>query len=280
MSEYLHSLLDTSLQSVSKLRKNNNVIVYASAFLQKPRLDSLALQIAFEDINGFMSEVHGLDYSKGLTLILHTPGGITNAAETLGDYIHTKFNYIEVVVPTYAMSAGTMISLNSDLIIMGRQSQLGPIDSQMPISGNASVSARSIVEQFNKAKADIHTDVVNAHVWAPILGGMSPGLLIEAEKANLYSEAIVERWLHRKGYKHSRKIAHFFNSPLMHKSHGKRIDREEARKQGLRIMDLESDPLLQDAVLTAYHIITILFEKSPSAKIIVNNLGNRWVKNT
>lgn len=29
-----------------------------------------------EDINGFMAGVHGHDFSKGLLLILHTPGGM------------------------------------------------------------------------------------------------------------------------------------------------------------------------------------------------------------
>ena len=59
-----------------------------------------------------------MDWDKGLTLLLHTPGGVTNAAETIVEYLHTKFSYIEVIVPTYAMSAGTMISLSSNLIFI------------------------------------------------------------------------------------------------------------------------------------------------------------------
>lgn len=58
-----------------------------------------------------MSVMFGMDWNKGLTLVLHTPGGVTNAAETLVAYLRSKFNYIEVIVPTFAMSAGTMISL-------------------------------------------------------------------------------------------------------------------------------------------------------------------------
>lgn len=49
------------------------------------------------------------------------------------------------------MSAGTMISLSANKIIMGRQSQLGPIDPQMPLSGRF-VSAQSIIDQFEEAK--------------------------------------------------------------------------------------------------------------------------------
>jgi ClpP class serine protease len=176
--KYLDGVMANSLANVSRLRNNTNIIFYASAFLQKPQLDPMTIQITNEEINCFMAVMHGMDFSKGLTLILHTPGGMTNATETIVEYIHTKFNYIETIVPTFAMSAGTMIALSTDLIVMGRQSQLGPIDPQMMIGGK-SVSARSIVDQFIKAKEEIHKDVINAHLWAPILGTMAPGLLIE-----------------------------------------------------------------------------------------------------
>jgi ATP-dependent protease ClpP protease subunit len=278
VAQYLDTLMVDSLNSVSSLRNGRNVIFYASAFLQKPQLDPMSIQITNDEINCFMAVLHGMNFKKGLTLILHTPGGMTNATETIVEYLHTKFDYIETIVPTFAMSAGTMIALSTDLIIMGRQSQLGPIDPQMFIGGK-SVSARSIVDQFLKAKNDINTNIINAHLWAPILAGMSPGLLIEAEKANDYSEQMVETWIGKKGHKNSKAIAQFFNSPSLHKSHGKRIDRDESRKQGLNIMDLETDQKLQDAVLTAYHTMTILFEKTPAAKIAVMNGGTRWIKN-
>jgi ATP-dependent protease ClpP protease subunit len=278
MFNYLDSTMSNSLKAISSLRKNRNVIFYASAFLQKPQLDPMAIQITNEEINCFMAVMHGMDFSKGLSLILHTPGGMTNATETLVEYIHTKFDYVETIIPTFAMSAGTMIALSSDAIIMGRQSQLGPIDPQMLIGGKT-VSARSIYAQFEKAKNDIHENVINAHLWAPILGSMSPGLLIEASKANDYSEEIVKNWLERKNIKNSAEIANYFNNPALHKSHGKRIDRKDAREKGLCVIDLEDNQDLQEAVLTAYHTMTIFFEKTPASKIVVSNFGKRWIKN-
>lgn len=73
-----------------------------------------------------MAGLHGLDFSKGLLLILHTPGGRAVTVQTLVDYLRIRFTDIDVLVPTYAMSAGTMIALGCDRIIIGRQSQLGP----------------------------------------------------------------------------------------------------------------------------------------------------------
>ena len=54
----------------------------------------------------------------------------------------------------------------------------------------------------------------------------------------------------------ARKAAAHFNA-ASHKSHGRRIDRDEARGQGLDVEDLEANQELQEAVLTLYHLVTI-----------------------
>src|ERR1044071_8302428 len=192
--KWLQDELKSALGTISNLRGDRNVILYASAFLQKPLAPT---SLTHEEINGFMSVMFGMKWDRGLTLLLHTPGGITNAAETVVDYLRKKFAAIEVIVPTYAMSAGTMISLAADRIVMGKQSQLGPIDPQMPVGG-AYVSASSIVDLFEKAKADIigpNGNLNAAHVWAPILQAMGPAVLQEATYAIQYGEEMVARWL-------------------------------------------------------------------------------------
>lgn len=281
-SSWIREQLVAALRSISNLRANRNVLLYASAFLQKPAAPGSMLQITHEEINGFMSVMYGMDWNKGLTLVLHTPGGITNAAETLVAYLWSKFRQIEVIVPTYAMSAGTMISLAADRIVMGRQSQLGPIDPQMPIAG-LFVSARAIVEQFERAKAEITGDRSLAHVWAPILQSVGPALLQEAQNALDYGETMVEKWMANRMLNGSpekaKSAAAHFNDATKHLSHGRRIDRDEARRNHLVVEDLEDDQNLQEAVLTAYHIATVLFEKGPATKLLVSNAGRMWVKN-
>lgn len=286
---WLINNFDASLQSVSKQRSNRNVLFYGSAFLQKPTAPQILLQITHEEVNGFMSVIHGMDCSKGLTLIMHTPGGVTNATETIVSYLRSKFSDIEVIVPTFAMSAGTMISLAADRIIMGRQSQLGPIDPQMPAGGRI-VSAIAILDQFDRAKEDILGDRKQAHLWAPILSSLGPALLQEAQNALIYSEQIVAGWLEKYMFKGTEnanqralKVAKHFSrgSGEEHKkkSHGRRIDSKEAKSQGVKIEDLEASQDLQEAVLTAYHLMTIIFEKSPALKIIASQEGKRWIKN-
>jgi hypothetical protein len=75
------------------------------------------------------------------------------------------------------------------------------------------------------------------------------------------------------------KLAKYFNDSSEHKSHGRRISRADARQQGVVIEDLETDNDLQDIVLTAYHLMTILFDNSPSSKALCSTTGNLWIKN-
>ncbi len=283
--QWLDLQLDAALNLVSQRRGNTNVILYASAFLQKPHAPQHSYQINPEDINGFMSVMHGMDWSSGLSLILHTPGGIGTAAETIVDYLWQKFPSVEVVIPTFAMSAGTMISLAADKIIMGRQSQLGPIDPQMYINGRY-VSAQCVVEQFDKAKDEILNDTRTAAVWFPLLQSIGSAGLEDARNALSYGEKTVSKWLSKHMYSglddsaaRAEETAHFFNDAREHLSHGRRINREEARSKGLRIEDLEDDQELQDAVLTAYHIVTLMFEKTPATKVVSAPNGARWIKN-
>lgn len=284
-SQWLVGNISAALNRISAARNNTNVILYGSAFLQKPVVPAAFTQITHEDINGFLTMVRGMEVAKGLTLILHTPGGVTNAAETIVAYLHSKFQYVETIVPTYAMSAGTMISLGTNKIVMGRQSQLGPIDPQLPL-GNRFVSAEAIVKQFNRAHSEISADKGLAHVWAPILQSMGPALLTEAQNALTYGQGMVARWLEARMFSDqvdpkglAEATAQFFNDTTTHLSHGRRIDREEARVRHVKVDDLEADSELQDAVLTAYHLMTITFDSAPAAKMVINNAGAAWIKN-
>ncbi len=103
-----------------------------SGWLEKAHLVAQGLtgtEVNDSDKNGFMATIHQLDRTKGLDLVLHTPGGNVAATESLVDYLRAMFGSdIRAIVPQLAMSAGTMIALASKQIVMGQHSSLGPID--------------------------------------------------------------------------------------------------------------------------------------------------------
>ena len=277
------------LDAISRNRGGISVIYYASAFLQKTDDDA---SITREDVNGFMNALYEARTDKGLLLILHTPGGDPNAVESIVEYLHAKFDRIDVAVPYLAMSGGAMICLACDLLVLGKQSQLGPIDPHFGI-GNKTHSARAIQEGFNRAREDIQEDTKLAHLWAPILQNMGPSLVLEAHKALTYSKELVIDWLQSRMFNNIRDessrtkkaeiVAAYFNAEdtsdhgQIH-VHGQRIGTDKLKELGLNLEFLEDDQVLQDYVLTAYHLMTLIFENSSTVKFIASNKGKMWAK--
>lgn len=279
--QWLDREFQNSLQQISTLYGGANVICYSSAFLQKP-LHGL-VQIMPEDINGFMAVVHQMDTTKGLVLLLHTPGGVVAAVETIVGYLHRKFSNIIAVIPVYAMSGGTMISLASNKIVMGKQSQLGPIDPQMMFH-NRMISVRAVIDGFHRAKSDIKSNTKLAHLWAPILQSMGPSLLEEARQSLSHSEHLVKTWLSQRMLpgkpRQVEKAAKKFNAMDSEVYvHGQRMDIDNVRSLGLVVEEMEEKQEKQEAILTAYNITTVIFENTSAIKIISNHQGKKWVKN-
>lgn len=286
---WLDNKLRERLGAISERRDNATVMYYASAFLQKANGD---VSITREDINGFMNALYEAPTDRGLILILHTPGGDPNAVESIVEYLHAKFEQIVVIVPYLAMSGGAMISLASDLLILGRQSQLGPIDPQILI-GNQVHSARAIQEGFNKARTDIEKDIRLAHLWAPVLQNMGPSLVLEAEKALAYSKELVVNWLCKRMFSGiddettkknmAETVAAYFNAEdtpshgQVH-VHGQRIGALKLENLGLQLEFMEANQELQNDVLTAYHLMTLIFEMTASLKFIATDRGKMWLK--
>ena len=155
---------------IAKLNQTTgrNTIVYYSGWLQKERLakeGSQAIAVNDADKNGFMTAIHSLDKSKGLDLILHTPGGDIAATESLVHNLRSMFKTdIRVIVPQLAMSCGTMIALSAKQIVMGQHSSLGPIDPQL-----GGISAHGIIEEFQRAKDEIAKDAKTIPLWQVIM---------------------------------------------------------------------------------------------------------------
>src|SRR5258708_6035800 len=229
---------------------------------------------------GLMTAVKGLDKSRGLDLILHTPGGEINATEQIVFYRREVFNGdIRAIVPHLAMSAGTMIALASQKIVMGLHSNLGPIDPQ--VGGGP---AHAILEEFKTAKEVFASSPKEAQAWLPILSKYTPTLLGACEKAITLSETMVKSWLvtgmfadAENPQEKAEEIVAALGSHAQTLTHGRHITIEQAKNLGLKIEPLELDEKLQDAVLSVHHCYNITFSMTAAVSIIENQLGNCYV---
>jgi hypothetical protein len=229
---------------------------------------------------GLMAAVNKLDKSKGLDLILHTPGGEIGATEQIVFYLRNVFkNDIRAIVPQMAMSAGTMIALSTREILMGLYSSLGPIDPQ--VSG---APAHAILEEFREIKKAYAESPKEAPAWVPILQKYTPTLIGACEKAIELAETMVGTWLQTNMFANEEyagdKAIGVLNALGSHKrtlTHGRHINIEEARKLGLKISALEDNRDLQDAILSLHHCYTVTFSLTPAGAIIENHLGMRFI---
>lgn len=252
---------------------SRNVIVYYSGWLQKtipPELSSI-LDV---DKTGFMTAVHNLDRKKGLDLVLHTPGGDMAATESIIDYLRAMFgNDIRAIVPQMAMSGGSMIACACKEIIMGAQSSIGPFDPQM---GNAACQA--ILDDLKSAYKDIKSDPIKTCIWGPILQKYSLGFFSQCEKAIQMADEVVTKNLEQCMFYgeedakiKAEKIVKTLGSHAETKIHARHIHKDYAKSIGLKIIDLESDQKLQEAVLSLHHAYVLTFEQTPAVKIIENS---------
>jgi hypothetical protein len=260
-------------------KTGRNIIAYYSGYLSKP--NSGGTEINDEDKNGFMSAIHGLDRSKGLDLLLHTPGGDIASTQSIVDYLHKMFkNDIRAFIPQIAMSAGTMIACSCKEIWMGKQSNLGPIDPQLN-----GVPAQGVLTEFKTACKEAK-DPYKAEMWGRIIAQYRPTFLLRCKDAIKWSNTFVENQLTTvmfKGHPNARALAKSIVKKLTHtpvnRTHSRHIHFDECLKMKLNVKPLESDQELQDLVLTVHHCYMHTFMTGPCYKAIENHAGTALFRN-
>jgi ATP-dependent protease ClpP protease subunit len=274
-----HDIIRRKYLNKLNLLTDRNVIVYYSGWLQKPGLAGIGIND--NDKIGFMSTVNKLNRSKGLDLILHTPGGDTAATESIVDYLREMFGTdIRAIVPQIALSAGTMISCSCKSILMGKHSSLGPIDPQI-----RGIPAHGILEEFQMAHKEISQDPSKIPVWQPIIAKYSPTLIGECQKAIDWSQEIVKEWLitgmlasENDNEVIADNIIRELGDHALTKSHARHISASKCSEMGLKVEMLENNSELQDAVLTVHHACIHTLSSTGAYKIIENHLGTAFIQ--
>jgi Serine dehydrogenase proteinase len=237
------------------------------------------LQVNDNDKNGFMATIHQLDRSKGLDLLLHTPGGEAPATESLVQYLRQMFGTnIRAIIPQLAMSAGTMIALSCKEILMGKESNLGPIDPQI-----GTFAAHGVIEEFQRAAQEIQSandpkeQAARIAIWQPIIAKYNPTLIGECQHAITWSTEIVTTWLktgmfegEAEAEENAKRIVDELGSHAVTKTHARHIHSDKLRELGVKVRSLEDDQKLQDAVLTVHHACVHTLTHTPAVKIIEN----------
>ena len=252
-----------------------NVITYYSSWLTKP--ESPNIDINDSDKNAFMQAIYKMDKSKGLDLILHTPGGGIAATESIIDYLHSIFNgNIRAIVPQIAMSAGTMMALSCETIMMGKHSNLGPVDPQ-----NRGVSCQESLDEFETAKQEVRDNPSSLGLWQVLISKYTPTFLISCKNAIDWSNTLTYDWVANNpniDKENIPKIIKLFVEHKESKSHDRHISKTKCKEVGLNIIDMEDDQNLQNLILSLHHCYMILFDKTIIVKAVENQLKAGYLR--
>lgn len=104
-------------------QRNSRVIAFVTS--DRPAAET---QIAQDCVSMFVDILDEIGPTPKISLVMHTNGGDTSTAWRLVNLIRSFCDDFEVIVPMKAMSAGTLMSLGANEIVMTKQAVLGPID--------------------------------------------------------------------------------------------------------------------------------------------------------
>jgi ClpP class serine protease len=204
-----------------------------------------AAPIESDDTVGFVDLLHNVNRSDDLDLLLHTGGGDMDAAEKLISMVRATVGEgrLRVIVPDFAKSAGTLMALGANRILMSDSSELGPIDPQITLAddhGNLiQHSVQSYLDAYDEHSAALikNPNDVAARI---MLNKLDPATLKLYEAARSRAQRFAEEQLQR-GMKVANftKVAGELIDTKRWLSHGKMISAQDAKQIGLEVDYLE-----------------------------------------
>ena len=187
--------------------------------------------------------------------------------------LRSVYDEVIVVVPDRAMSAGTILALSADRIMMDHLSCLGPIDPQIERDGKL-VPALSYLNQFERLNEKAQSGQLSTAEYA-LLNKLDLGELYQFKQARELSIELLIKWLTQYKFKNWKntattgekvtrtmkerragEIAALLNDPEKWHSHGRAIDARTLREEvNLKIESFEENAELYKAIRDYFELL-------------------------
>ncbi len=276
----LESELLKLISEYNKLR-GTYLFVYAAA-IGKPIPAIKLEQFDFYVIRDLLASKKDL---QKVDIYIETPGGSGETAEEIVRFLHNNFDGVSFVVSGEAKSAGTIIVLSGNEILMTETGSLGPIDAQMKI-GRSIVSAYDYIEWVEEKRKEAKKQGNLNPFDATMIAQISPGELGSVFHAFKFAEDLVVEWLinykfkkwtitkshkipvtEKMKRKRAEEIAKELTNHSKWRSHGRSIKIDDLEDIGLNAIRVDNDPKLAEIVYRIQTVCRLLFETTTSFKI-------------
>jgi len=218
--------------------RGSKVIAYVTGDRQ-----NLETQIAQDAVVRFGDLLDDYEGAKKISLVLYTQGGKTLAAWSLVNLLREFCDELEVIIPSRCQSAGTLVCLGADNIVMTKQATLGPIDPSIntplnpqipgaPERVRTPVSVEDIAGYFelSKEEGELKSEESTAKVFMKLADDVHPLALGQVKRARSQIQDLAKKLLnnHTEDTEKIDKIVRILCSEAG--SHDYTIHRKEARE--------------------------------------------------
>jgi ATP-dependent protease ClpP protease subunit len=228
---------------------------------------SFLYPVMMEDSDADMLEgvLQQCDLSDGFALLLSSPGGDGLAAERI---INTCRSYsgngeYQVIVPSKAKSAATMVCLGATKLLMSPTSELGSVDPQMIVTEGDEkhrFSVHNLIKSYEELFAKAVKEKGNLEPYIQQLANYDAREIEEMRSARSLSEDIAVKalktgMLRKLSEQRIQQKVKLFLTPEKVKTHGRAIYAKDAVKCGLNV---QLEDLRGPLWLTVYELYSRL----------------------
>ncbi len=261
------------LKRIQKLRGGRDILVIAAD------LNAKGSALGYDDLVPVQDQLANLS-GDALDVILETPGGSGETAEDIIRIIRARYEKLGMIVPGWAKSAGTIMVMAGDEILLGPESAVGPIDAQLQWQGKT-FSADALLKGFEKIKGEVEKSGQLNKAYIPILQGISPGELEEARNHLNFAKELVKSWLVSYKFKYwtthsstgdpvtdeekeirAEEIADRLCDHGQWLVHGRSLKISDLTDIGLKIDDYSASPDLADAIRRYHALLRMTLESN------------------
>ena len=185
-----------------------------------------------DDIMPFVDLLHNVQPNHDVDLLLHTKGGGVDAAEKLMGMLRSLVGTakLRIIVPDFAKSAGTLMVLGADSVVMSDMSELGPIDPQAPLFGIWQ-SVQNYLDAYKEHEKTLKADPNNIAAQI-MLKKLDPATLklceVATDRARQAAEKLLKRGMFRNGGNWSKTVSELLDTRRW-LSHAQMISWEDAQ---------------------------------------------------
>ena len=230
---------------------------------------------------------------RKVDVLVATNGGSAHQVSRFVNFLRTRFDEVDFLVPSMCMSAGTLFALSGDHIWMTKRACLGPIDPQVPTRDGRYVPAQALVllvDQLQKTGQDALSNRQPVP-WSAvrIIDSIDKKELADAITATKYSTQMASQfllnykfrnWATRTDsqtpvtteYKTNRagEIAVALASHDKWLSHGHAISRDVLWEQ-VRLKIDHPTPELERALVRIWALFNWMFDKAIASKVLASS---------